>query len=74
MHRFLPLETQTQYANTFALFSHKFMSALSTLTSAVAHVIMLSDLDSRPLVHARLIDQFLPQVNLMHLFLPSCSV
>lgn len=60
----------------FALFSNKFMSGLNILTSAVAHVIMPSDLDSRnrALVHVRLIDQFLAQVNLMHPFLPTCSV
>ena len=52
------------------------MSGLNILTSAVAHVIMPSDLDSRNrvLVHARLIDQVLAQVNLMHPFLPTCSV
>lgn len=52
------------------------MSGLNILTRAVAHVIMPSDLDSRnrALVHARLIDQFLAQVNLMHPFLPTGSV
>lgn len=76
MHRFLPLEIRTQYANVFALFPNKFMSGLNILTSAVAHVIMPSDLDSRnrALVHARLTDQFLAQVSLMHPFLPTCSV
>lgn len=60
----------------FALFSNKLMSGLNVLTSAVAHAIMPSDLDrrNRALVHARLIDQFLAQVNLMHPFLPTCSV
>lgn len=52
------------------------MSGLNILTRAVAHVIMPSDLDSRnrALVHARLIDQVLAQVNLMHPFLPTGSV
>lgn len=50
----------------FALFCNKFVSAMNALTSAVAHVIMPSDLDSRNrvLLYARLIDQFLAQVNL----------
>lgn len=47
VHRFLPLEIWTQYANVFPLFSNKFMTVLNILTSAEAHVIMPSDLDSR---------------------------
>lgn len=47
VHIILSLEILNQYANVFSLLSTKFMSALNILRSAVAHVIMPSDLDSR---------------------------
>lgn len=62
----------------FALLSNKFMSALNSFTSAVAHAIMSSDLDSRnrAFLYARYLDQFLAQVHLcsmMHPLLPTSS-